>query len=484
MRLLLVHHDPLHLTTLAQALRESGLSVAVASNAAMGLERATLGEYDAVVVSRQLAEMTEDGLGLVDTLALSLALAPPVLVLAPGDSPPAVTELREDDPGAILARVRDLPPVSRARTSFMTAQFSLNRTPIAALLAAFSDERRSGTLAITAAPTDPRSRAPSSAPSAPAPALGSRAARFRAIVCLSNGQLVDALFGHHQGEKALARLVAMADGVTSFTPGDPDVLPRLSEPTTSLLDRACERAAALALLASRFDEPLGLVRYLRSSRIDDSDERGLASRVLGLLRGPTSVEELLDQLPQPDTEILAALLGLEATGHVRRVLASGDQAPIAAAADLPELRAQVATPTSRGFTGPARLVLAGSPHELAFLGGLALRISEATRPDDLPPTLPLPHVMAELRLGEGVSVAVVALPTLPAYAPLWPMALAGAHAVVALDREAHALLTRSDSEALTATHLADDLASPWPGTDAKPEDLARLLRAALETPRG
>ena len=74
MRILLVHQDTRVLLALSQALRGGNVTVAIASNAAMATERAGIGEYDAVLVSRMLAEATHDGLGVIDALALELKL--------------------------------------------------------------------------------------------------------------------------------------------------------------------------------------------------------------------------------------------------------------------------------------------------------------------------------------------------------------------------------------------------------------------------
>lgn len=454
MRILLVHQDTRVLLALSQALRGGNVTVAIASNAAMATERAGIGEYDAVLVSRMLAEATHDGLGVIDALALELASPPPIVVLATPGTEPSPSEVHEDDARGILAKLAELPVAERARSSLAPSSFSARRTPIAALLMAFADEGRSGTLTVTT-------------PSG------------RAIACLLEGRLVDVLFGRHQGEKALARLVALKDGNTEFSPGDPGVLARLDQPTIALVARAGERAEAFGMLTARFDVPLESVYYMQSASFTEGDDRGLASRILDRLRGPASLAHLIDDLAPPDVEILGALVALEATGHVRRVGTGGldERAPLASHEDIQQLRAAASKARGRGYTGLARIVIAGTPSKLAALSQVLLGIVEAVAPDEPPPALPLPHPLAELRLGEGVAVEILGLPLVPAYAPLWTFAVSGAHAVIALE-SSHEALEEACASTARNVHSARSL---MPSFDpSRPPDVAALLRAALE----
>ena len=47
-----------------------------------------------------------------------------------------------------------------------------------------------------------------------------------------------------------------------------------------------------------------------------------------------------------------------------------------------------------------------------------------------------PYPLARLSLADDVTLDLVALPLVPAYAPLWPLYLAGAHALIVLDEAA------------------------------------------------
>jgi hypothetical protein len=107
-----------------------------------------------------------------------------------------------------------------------------------------------------------------------------------------------------------------------------------------------------------------------------------------------------------------------------------------------------------------------------------LGIAETVSPDEPIPALPLPHSVAELRLGEGVAVDIVGLPLVPAYAPLWPLAVAGAHAIVTLDDASHETLEDVCRSAARHVHSARALVPAFDVSRAP--DLAALFRAALE----
>ena len=54
---------------------------------------------------------------------------------------------------------------------------------------------------------------------------------------------------------------------------------------------------------------------------------------------------------------------------------------------------------------------------LASLAGAILRIEDAIPPFDPPPFAPVPHLLATLRFGEAVELAVFGLPVVGKYAP-------------------------------------------------------------------
>ena len=98
------------------------------------------------------------------------------------------------------------------------------------------------------------------------------------------------------------------------------------------------------------------------------------------------------------------------------------------------------------------------------------------------PSVPIPHVIATVRLGDDVSLDLVALPLVAAYAPLWPMALAGSAIVVRLDDAAETAL----NEACIAAEITIAEANALVGAldEGNAVHVANLVRAALEGAAG
>jgi hypothetical protein len=85
--------------------------------------------------------------------------------------------------------------------------------------------------------------------------------------------------------------------------------------------------------------------------------------------------------------------------------------------------------------------------------------------------------MATLRVQDDASVELVALPLDPAYSPLWPLTLAGAAAVVALDGLGNELLTELCASSTVPLRDAGALLQPFDAPE--PHHVALLVRAAL-----
>lgn len=125
-----------------------------------------------------------------------------------------------------------------------------------------------------------------------------------------------------------------------------------------------------------------------------------------------------------------------------------------------------------------RIVVCGSPARVSALGRAALRVAAFQPPAEPAPLVPVPHTAATMTLGPGFDLELVALPLVPAYAPLWPLALAGAHAVVRLDAAAAKLL---DEACAWTDRRHMDAAELVPGFAEDDEDkLAEIVRAAVD----
>jgi hypothetical protein len=110
------------------------------------------------------------------------------------------------------------------------------------------------------------------------------------------------------------------------------------------------------------------------------------------------------------------------------------------------------------------------------------RIADATVPAEPLPRAPLPRPLGVLRLGDGVELAVTGLPAEDTFSPTWPLALHGAAAVVRMnDAGGDALAAHCEALEL----LLIDAESLMGSLDvAAPEQIAALVRAALETAAG
>ncbi len=134
--------------------------------------------------------------------------------------------------------------------------------------------------------------------------------------------------------------------------------------------------------------------------------------------------------------------------------------------------------TRGAFSGPARIVLAGSPRRLATVTHAVTRIADALPPAESIPSAPVPHVMATLRLAESVELDIVGLPELDAYAPLWGLSLPGSVVAVRLDEPAAGTLDEACSVA--GVPLVDAKTLQDPLDEADPAQIAALIRTALD----
>ena len=155
--------------------------------------------------------------------------------------------------------------------------------------------------------------------------------------------------------------------------------------------------------------------------------------MLSRLRVPALVDDVLDELPHSDAEILESIVLLDARGRVKRLAQGSSRVQLCGPDQLHLLRAAAARAKAPGFLGPARLVFAATPSKLAIFAQTVLSLSDAFASQEPTAAAPLPYVLATVRLGDGVELDIVALPLVPVYAPLWPLVLAGAAILVRLD---------------------------------------------------
>jgi CheY-like chemotaxis protein len=419
-RVLLVDHDVDALAQLAGKLRERGIRVSLASGSQMACERARSGGYDVVLAARAVAEPDDGAMGVIDALSLELPQVPPLLVLhdaGEGDGaagePVHDSRVRRDDIDRLVLRIQQLSRLDAARSvhaSLAPSSHDLENAPLADLLVVLSTEGRSGTLTVTT----PR---------------GSGEVR------LVQGEIADAVYVRLEGKKAITRMLGEREGMATFAPGAQAIMRRIHETTLTLVSEAraqVDRTSTLRVEAGALVTSMLLAVDGSSLEILPEIDQHVVSR----LRVPAMLDELLDELPHADAAILESIVRLDARGRVKHLGHASSRVQLCGADQLHLLRASAARARSAGFAGPARLVFAATPARLAVFAHTVLALADALPSQEPAPAVPVPYVLATIRLGDGVELEIVALPLVPVYAPLWPLALAGAAILVRLDEEA------------------------------------------------
>ncbi|MBS2015528.1 MAG: DUF4388 domain-containing protein [Deltaproteobacteria bacterium] len=457
-RVLLVDHDVDALAQLAAKLRERGIRVSLANGSQMACERARTGGYDVVLAARAVAEPVDGAMGVIDALSVELSKVPPLLVLEDGDDASANSETRvaRSDLERIVQRIEQLSGSSAsveraALASLAPSAHSLEHGPLADLLVVLATEKRSGTLTVTT----PK---------------GSGEMR------IVDGDIADAVYVRLEGKKAITRMLGERDGTATFVPGAPAIMRRIHEPTRTLVAEARELVTAAADLRERASGLFGTMLLAVDGPLEGASE--IEGHVLGRLRVPCHADDVLDELPHTDVSILEALVDLDRRGRVKHIGHVSSRVQLCGPDQLHLLRASAARARSPGFSGPARLVFAATPARLAVFGHTLLSLADAFPSTEPTPSAPVPYLLATIRLGDGVELEVIALPLVPAYAPLWPLALAGAALVVRLDEAAAQPLEEACSS--VSLSILDAKSVFGNVEEASPVQVASLIKTALD----
>jgi hypothetical protein len=455
-RVLLVESETDSLSTLGVALLERGFEVSVIDDPGVAFDSPDAPKFDVFLVD----EETLRSLGPKLDALLRQRHEPHLVLVGDAETAWDMNEVSRRDVDVIIERIGDLlrggslpeaeGSAGPARASPTSRAGSLAEGWLVGVVEAFAAERVTGMLSVTTT-------------------YGAGELRF------ARGELVDAVYATLDGLKAIYRVARMKEGTWSFTEASSLVMRRITMATAELLrllpaevKRAAELEGALgdlsgwALMADPpQDQPLGT----------------LAATLVERLRRPRALEAVLDESPETDAELLAALVELDAAVLLRRVRTSARAVAFESPAQVDRAVAQAAQASASGFRGPVRVVFAGSPTSLALLAHAASRLEEVVTPAVLSPDAAVPHEIAKLRLVEDAAVALVALPLDPVYSPLWPLAVAGASAVVCLSAAGDSRLAEVCSA--SSVPLFDGL-SVVPDLDASsPAQVARLLRVAL-----
>jgi hypothetical protein len=463
----LVDNDVDALAELAGVLRERGIKVSLANGPQMACERARSGSYDVVIAARDVAEPSNGDIGVIDALSVELPAVPPLIVLVDqGDESANGARIGRKDVERIVERIGELAnqpanvQAERPRyASLAPSAHSLEHGPLADLLIVLSTEKRSGTLTVTTS-------------------KGSGEIR------LVDGDIADAVYVRLEGLKAITRMLTEHDGTATFVPGAPAIMRRIIIPTRSLLDEA----RGLAMRAEELRSKCGPLKESTLIAADGGGDRESSSspavdqHVMSRLRVPATLDELLDELPHSDAVILESVIALDARGRIKQLEHESSRVQLCGADQLHLVRASAARAKSAGFNGAARLVFAATASRLAVLGHTVMSLADAIPPNDPVPPIPVPHSLSTIRLGDGVELDVVALPLVPAYSPLWPMALAGAAVAVRLDEGAAQPLDEACGS--VSVPILDARAVFGPVDESSPVQVASLIRTALEADSG
>lgn len=447
--ILLVEPDVDKLGELASELRSRGLSVLLADGADGAVQRARGTHLDALLVSDRIAS---DSPALERMLAdRTLSDLPRFVLVDAHDGEPAERTFLLSDSDGIAKSVYALPPrgapVAVDRGDF---RGDLAQVGVVDLLQLLGMNRRTGVLGVT---------------------TSAGAGEVRLV----DGQVVDAVYRRLEAEKALYRLLGETEGSFAFAGGSPAPIRRVETPTHMLLMEGTRQLDELR----RARDVLGVDDdALLAIGTAPEDAPPAALRVVEALTAPLTLDEVLDDVPFTDLAIVEALSALLDSGVVRRIPRGAERVELAEPGQLSVLGALTRRLSRPGFEGPARLILAGSPRQLATVTHSVRRIVDAVPPTESVPAAPVPHHLATLRVSDGAELDVVGLPVLDAYAPLWALTLPGSAVVLRLDGAGSDAL--DELAALHSVPMLDAVALTGPFDDADPAQIAALIRAALD----
>lgn len=434
-----------------EQLSKKGLTPVLAQTIAQAEERARARAPRVLLVASSLVD--EPALG--DALARSFVLAELprlVLVHAPksGSLPPGAVGREDGD--RLVARVLEL-----AKESELPSEPSgelrgdIAQAPLVDVVQLLAMNQRTGTLLL-------------------------RSTHGTGELRLDEGEIVDAVFRHLEGEKALYRILLARDGAFSFAPSQTRAPRRIQKPTSELLMEAMRQKDEMARLVRDLGDESWFVKADAAETPADELERAL----LAELAGKRSLGELLDDTSSPDLDVMEALKGLVDRGAVERSLGTNERASLAPVDQLPVLRSLAGRLARRGFPG-IRVAVLGPDARLATLGRTLVRGLGAQPPADPAPGLPLPHEIATVLLGDGISVSVLAVPDAPHALPLATLALPSVGVLVRLvdaGSPIGALARELGLREIAAESLCPDF------DEADPAKAAVLLRLAIEEGAG
>jgi hypothetical protein len=451
---LLIEPDVDRLGQLAEQLRARGLSVSLASDfQSLAIRSRSTSRPHLVFISAQLVDETEDENPF--RLVPELSRLPRVFLVEHGGT----EGLQEDeatysDIDRLVARALEVKPASSPpadSSSGNELRGNLQQLPLVDVLQMLSLHRRTGVLMV----------------STPA-----GAGELRIV----DGEVLDAVYRRLEGEKAIYRLVSQRDGTFSFIPGHASAIARVVKGTSALLMEAMRQQDEFG----RLYEELAAKgpSFVAVDKELDPEAPAVWEEVLRTLESPRRLEELVDELPMPDLEIMQALVDLLDAGLARALGELENPSQLCPPSLLPMVRALVTRLQRQGFQGPPRLGIISSPTRIHTFGHALLRVSGSSPPAEPFPAVPVPHELGTLRLGENASLLLIGMPVVEAFLPLWTLTLPSLGAIVSLENPA-STLTSAICDALEARYvMADQLVANF--DEANPSHVAEMIRKVVE----
>ncbi len=457
MLVFVLHSDLDTLAAMVAKLRARGIESVHAAAAAPLVERAAKTQ-PAVLVIPELGSNVEEAAEIA-SLRAALVDVPEVLIPALDASDDAAIGRLVDTVTSALAAAS--PGDARATPGNGEIRGDLAQVALPDLLQLLAMGRKTGTLTVT---------------------TSTAAGEVR----LAEGEVVDAMFRRAEGMKAVVRLLGEREGAFHFAPDTAPPLRRIRESIASILMEGTRQVDEIR----RLKEQLGLATnpHLVALQIEDPRvvpvAESVASEIADLLVTPRTLDDLTDDVPRGDLEVLEALARIDELGALRR-LPMGDLRPsLAGPEGMVVLRGLARRLRPRGYRGPGRLVLVGSAGKIRLARQALSRLAEAVPGADVAAEMTagrLIEATVTLQLGESVGLEVLTLVDRQDLSPLFPLVLNGAICVVSLERPSAALAARVEElevALVDARSVVDDFEGEIDPGD--PAGIASVVRGAIE----
>ena len=409
-RVLVVDGNYDTLVALATALRARNHHVALATDGRSGLQHAVETSAEVVLVDRDLPvldvrtflEVLRDNPRTSDAHVFIMGEGDPARLSAiDALAEPIVKPFNAEE---IARRVHEVIQRRRAPRGTDDLKGDLSQVALFDLLQVFSQNRRTGKLEVHT--------------------TGGVGA-----IWLFEGRIMDAVFGHAMGEKAVYRVLALREGRFLFQPEARSPSQRISLPVDHLLMEAVRRVDESVRVRSELPALSALV-YERSK--DGPDDPVIAS-IRKHLDEPRSIEELMDLVPGHDLETLKAILALQAAEAIE-IDASQGQVAFCAEHEVAAMRAAAIRLRRAGGEGPVRLgVISRTSDDVLRFSRALQSVREFVAAADGTEAAgdALLGCLGTIRFG-GTDLELFVLPHEPSFRPLYGAVLATAKVALLL----------------------------------------------------